>query len=146
MGFISNPDGALFAHVGINLNCPSSTGQGTWSVGLANDVHRVLSTSAATAADGDNISFKQTLKAGTYTLVTIIRKDADCGILNLKVNGTTITNYDGYAAAPAYQLLSDDFTLAQDGDVTFTIAINSKNAASSDFVATIYEFGFGRKS
>ena len=119
---------------------PSATGAGTWAAAVnALALHNGIFDNGA-AADLDNVSFTLYLPKGVYTLYGNFIKGTNCGLLDISLDGVKIVSLtDLYAAAASYTYILTDTAIAvsNSGLHTLLIAVNGKNAASSD-----YKIGF----
>jgi hypothetical protein len=131
-----------FLHTPLCLTAPFAVGQGTFVLAIdANAFFNVLSNS--TQANGDNVTFKVWLKAGTYSMHMLYRAGStgdDAATLHL--DGATkiddINFYNGSATNTSHTV--PDFSIAADGEHTFTFTTTD---AKKVFLSEII---IGRKS
>lgn len=142
--FIPGTQYEAFTHKIINLAAPSATGQGTWALSRSYGLQYL--NNFGSAADGDNISFKASLKAGTYQVSIFANKDAGYGIVKVQVDGVTVLTFDTYSAAPDSGGDNEEWVNSSDGDKTITIKVDGKNGASAGYSAVVADLQIGRKS
>lgn len=102
--------------------------------------------SLADADDGDYISFYVCLAAGTYTLTVLYDKDNLRGIMEASLDGSVIGTYDAYTAGTTFNAVASftSVAVATDGVYTFKLALNGKNASSTDYAWAADWFSFTR--
>lgn len=119
--------------------------QGTWvkvnpSAGAAlyNAFGRLLYNS--TVANGDSVSYKVWLKAGTYQLDFLYNKHVNCGNLDVFFNANKIISaLDMYGASGTYEWSStNNLVIATDAEYELRFTLNGKNVSSS-----MYKLNFG---
>ena len=127
---------------------PTSVGQGTWSpspfTGGVVPLNLVFYNSSN--ADGDNVSFKVEVKAGTYTLYVVDAKGPSMAKIDVYVDATkVISASDRYFASSLipYFMTASSLSLTA-GEHTIKIQINGKNASSSGYYAHLGYFTLGR--
>lgn len=115
-----------------------SIGQGTWVLTLI--ASQILNgwLNNDSNADGDNISYRLYLTAGTYTLRVVGRKHTICGIVDVDIDAVEVASFDLYGALTYNVVFSQTgITIASDGLKTLKLRVDGKNASSSAYYASI---------
>ena len=107
-------------HITLFLYNYNSIGQGTWTI--LPDANQFLYGSIynSSISDGDNISLKVYLAAGTYTLRILWIKFSVAGKLDIDIDDVEVASLDWYAAVTAYNSF-----LTQTGIVIATSGIKT---------------------
>jgi hypothetical protein len=134
-------------HINLNLQKPESVGAGTWvfSVDASSPFNTFLRNSST--ADGDNCTYKAYLGAGTYTIQVNYRQKNVNGKMDLFIDADkVISAQDHYAGAESYNNIYEEtgVVVATAGLKDIKIALNGKNASSSDYVVYISAIVFIR--
>lgn len=86
-------------------------------------------------ADGQYLTWKLHLSAGTYTLRVIHGKDTNFGIADFYIDATEVASIDMYGAAATYMNVNNTtgIAVADSGVKTVKLLIDGKNASSAGF-------------
>ena len=95
-------------------------------------------------ADGDSYHWSTYLAKGKYRFFITYEKGPDRGIMEFTVNSIVEGTTDFYDAIPKYGSCSGVFILQNFGLVELEIRVNSKNAASSDYLVGFSKFELER--
>jgi len=110
--------------------------QGTWngSTDYAYNFNEYF-TNHTSEANGDGLRFKCYMRKGTYKLYLYTRVGPNDGIVDIKINGSTITTIDLYADANDYDAVktAENISITTDGIKTIDLVINGKNASSNGY-------------
>jgi len=139
MGFHSIPAVGVAdvgeGHITILPYMYSVIGQGTWTYYLpyASQVMGIFYNSSG--ANGDNISYKVYLQAGTYTLQILVKKDTDQAILDVDIDDTEVATEDLYNSPAVfnYSMTQADIVIAASGLYTLKLRADGKNGSSSAY-------------
>lgn len=116
-----------------------SIGQGTWALLLlaSNFLYGQFYNTSDT--DGDNLSFKLYLDAGTYTLLFLTRTAPALGIADFDLDGAEIASFDCYTANSFYNVLKKQtgIVVATAGLYTLKLRLDGKHASSTGYIAVI---------
>jgi hypothetical protein len=86
------------------------------------------------ASIGDTITWKQPMRAGTYTAIFHTIRRTNGGIVQLKLDGSNKGSLDTYGTTLDNWVASlGTFTIADDGVHQITLEVTGKNAASSSY-------------
>ena len=98
------------------------------------------------AESGDSESWYVWLAAGTYTLKELHQRGPNSAIAELFLDSTSLGTYDGYVAVADFNNVTTitSIVVASDGNYTFKIAANGKNASSADYLLLPQWFSFIR--
>ena len=125
VGFISIPS---YNH--------DSIGQGTWavSVGRSDSIGNYVFLNSS-SSDGDNLSYKVYLQAGTYTLRFLYKQTGGSAIVDIDIDGVEVASVDTYhAAGSANQFKTETGSvIATSGIKTLKIRADGKHASSSGY-------------
>lgn len=97
--------------------------------------------------NGDNVSYKAYMRAGTYTCKILGQTGSAYGILKLKIDGVEVVSWDQYsAAANTYNQISTttSIVIATSGVKTIQVIVEGKHASSSDHYIVWSEIVFYR--
>lgn len=96
-------------------------------------------TAPADANDGDTFTFSGYLAAGTYILSVLGNTYSTRGMLDWYIDETRVTAYqDWYSAAAVYNVIKTaSITVPTSGYHVLRGKVNSKNAASTDYVISL---------
>ncbi len=127
-------------HVTILPLSYDSIGQGTWIVGgelTAHYLQEVLYNSSTN--DGDNISYKVYLEAGTYTLLLFARTTNAYGIVDIDIDAGEVASFDQYSASPVENVrnIQTAINVATAGIKTLKVRVDGKNGSSSGYSGVI---------
>lgn len=122
--------------VGINYE---SIGQGTWMFQAQPDQwarHQFVNTSHD---DGDNISYKIFLSAGTYTIRMLYSQSNNRGVADIDIDGAEVASFDQYDAATVLNkvISQTGINIAASGLKTLRIRADGKDPASTDHFVTL---------
>lgn len=123
-----------------------SVGQGTWIIG-AYDALNIRGSWLANSsnANGDNVSYKAYMAAGTYTLKVVAVTSPEQGIVDYKIDGVEVASFDWYSAGTIRNVIkTQGFVIAEAGVKTIQVIINGKNGSSIGYYHGPYEFVFYR--
>jgi hypothetical protein len=145
-----NADGALIlstyeaavageGHITILAPSYDSTGQGDWLLTTNAEQCFYGLLMSDSALDGDNISYKVYLAAGTYTLELFTKTDSYFGILDIDINDTEVASFDCYSDPNAYNVrkIQTGIVIATPGLYTLKCRVDGKNASSEDYYTPI---------
>lgn len=124
-------------HITILPSSYNAIGQGTWAYVLtATEFLGGIWGNSGTHADGDNISYKVYLAAGTYTLGMLCLKTSDRGIADFDIDAGEVASFDLYdAGALRNQWVTQaSISVTTAGLKTLKLRIDGKNGSSSDHV------------
>lgn len=126
-------------HIHIFLHNYDSIGQGTWIFKIDTASFLCGDFYNTAASDGDNISIKVFLQAGTYTMRVLYRKAATGGIVDFDINETEVGSVDMYAASETYNQIYSvaDIAIATSGILTLRVRVDGKHASSTNYFAMI---------
>ncbi len=110
-----------------------SVGQGTWVTNL--DVANLLSMRVrnSSANDADNISYKVSLGAGTYSLRMIYEKNSDAPIVDFDIDATEVGSVDTYGSGNNHEDTTTGIVIADSGLKTLKVRADGKNGSSSGY-------------
>lgn len=112
-----------------------SIGQGTWV--LSFDAGKYLGGAFwnSSATDGDNVSYKVYLDAGTYTLLISGNTWPHAGITDIYLDAVEIASFDWYAdpVVKNVRQLQTGITVASSGIYTLKIQLDGKHASSNGY-------------
>lgn len=121
----------------ITLLAPNNSGSPQGVFTLAINVSQFLCgyMYSTTANDGDNITYKCYLAAGTYTLKSLFIHGANAGIIDIDIDGTEVTSFDTYNAGTLYNRLEmqTNIVISTSGLKTITVRVDGKNASSTGY-------------
>lgn len=126
-------------HVEIIPPAYSSIGQGVWTGILWNQCWNFHYWGNTSQADGDNISWKAFLAAGTYTLTLVTAKGTTRAIMDIYIDAAEVASWDLYAAVatPNIVLTQTGIVLANSGIKTIKVEADGKNPLSTAFRVSI---------
>lgn len=120
--------------------------QGTW--GYSTEAGQVLAGGLVNTsnADGDSLSYKIFLPAGTFTLFYFTWQSGNRGILDIDIDGNEVASFDNYSSPAVKNVLHTQagIVIASAGIKTLTIRVDGKNPSSSDYYVTPALIGFWR--
>jgi hypothetical protein len=116
-----------------------SIGQGTWAFTSTPNAWSGYFWQNSSHADGDNISYKVYLAAGTYSIRLLARKGNNAPVVDIDIDGAEVASFDLYAGSDQEnQLLSDTGNVISTGGLkTLRLRVDGKNGSSSDYCARI---------
>lgn len=90
---------------------------------------------ASDADDGEYVEWQVALDSGTWTVTVIHYTAANEGIIDFKLDGTTIGSKDCYTLVTTANVVTQftGVTVATPGVYAFRAQINGKNASSTDY-------------
>lgn len=125
----------------IHIQFYNSIGQGTWDTACpnVNYFNVALLNNVASSNDGDNITYKVYLPAGTYKLWFIANKGTTKGILDIDIAGTEVASFDCYKASGEanHEFTQDSISIATNGLKDLKFRIDGKNASSTNYATEI---------
>lgn len=122
-------------HITILPYSYDSIGQGTWPVNINATYFLNGQGVNTTHADGDNLSYKVYLDAGTYTIMVLIAETlANRGIMDIDIDAVEVASFDLYSPGIVKNVRVTDVgnVIAAAGLKTLRIRVDGKNPASSD--------------
>ena len=124
----------------------NSIGQGTWAYGVDDALYLNGRFTNTSETNGDNISYKVYLAAGTYTLRFHCLKGNSHGIVDIDIDGVEKASFDLYNAANIInQVISaTGIVVAVGGLKTVRLRMDGKNGASSSYRMYLMAFSFWR--
>ena len=124
----------------------SSIGQGTWVFETLPSQWAAFKFYNTTVADGDNLSYKVFLQAGTYTLRLLVARDPLCGIADIDIDDVEVASFDLYDAARLYnQVFSEaGIVVAASGLKTLKIRVDGKHGSATGFELWLSAIGLWR--
>lgn len=122
-------------HITISSLAYDSVGQGTWGfvhVSLCQWSGRVSNTSNG---NGDNLSYKVDLPAGTYTLLVLVTTASSFGIVDVDIDGTEVASFDCYSAGDVNNVrkIETGIDVTTSGIKTLKLRVDGKNGSSSAY-------------
>lgn len=112
----------------------NSIGQGTWTPTVLSTTRFQTYLLSASAADGDNVSWKAYLPKGTWTLRLSYVRNTDKGIADIDIDDTEVVSLDCYGVADADAELSQtSISIATSGLKTIKLRVDGKHASSSGY-------------
>ena len=101
-------------------------------------------TNGASTADGDEFTLPLVLGKGTYDIHLVYFTNANCGKLDVELDGTVIINQlDTYTAGAVYNNIHEESAVEIGGGLhTLGFKVNGKNAASSDYLMSVTLISF----
>lgn len=115
----------------------ASIGQGTWVLAIE-DVKYLQGVFYNTSnTNGDNISYKAYLAAGTYSLRLLLMTNANGGIIDVDIDGGEVASFDSYSGSAAQNVFfnATGITVAVSGLKTLRFRVDGKNASGTDYYA-----------
>lgn len=99
-----------------------------------------------TADDGDSVSWYVNLAAGTYTLTVMDQRNINRSIHEYFLDATSLGTSDRYNGSNDSNAIVEftGITVSAEGNYTFKIAANGKNASSSEYYVSCFWFSFLR--
>ncbi len=146
IGSTASAAGSAVGTYGFDLNVfvPSRT-SGTWSITAGSNYWGGNALYAASPANGQYVEYYAALGAGTWKVSLMYARATDRGILNLTVNGTSIGSIDAYGTVSEKLVYTtSSFVLTAAADYLLRIAVNGKNASSSNYYAILQRLFFER--
>ena len=140
-----DPDVNMPWHVIVDPRQVPDTTIGTWSESWhAPDSGLKFANGGSGLAGGlsqnDEVAWDVVLAAGTWDVTLHHRKSTNVGIYTVTVDGSSIGTVDGYAAAAAAAATTiSGVSVATTGKKRLKFKMATKNASSSDYVATIHK-------
>ena len=113
-----------------------SIGQGTW--GIVADAGQFTENLFynSSNADGDNISYKAELSAGTYTLDLFGKTHTAYAIVDISIDGTVAATFDLYGVnTDNVRQRETDIVVASSGVKEIKVTVNGKNPSASNYFA-----------
>lgn len=122
-------------HISIIPISYNSIGQGTWVIFTWTSQALNLLFYNSTAADGDNISYKVYLDAGTYTLAFFSAYSPDAAIVDFDIDAVEVASFDCYAAGdtPNQRDIQTGIAIASAGLKTLRMRADGHNPSSSAY-------------
>lgn len=126
-------------HITIMPYAYHSIGQGTWFPWLS--ALQVLQGGIRNSDpnDGDNISYRAYLSAGTYSLMLFTNHLPTAGIMDIDFDGDEVASFDLYSDPGQFNSrhVQTDIVLPNSGLTTIRCRADGKNALSTDFFIPI---------
>ncbi|KKN72608.1 hypothetical protein LCGC14_0408500 [marine sediment metagenome] len=124
----------------------NSIGQGTWVISI--DSVFALNTRFwnPTQADGDNVTYKVYLAAGTYTLRILGRTQNVYGIGDIYIDAAEVASFDWYSGSTieAVVFSQTSISVATSGFKDIKIIVDGKNGSSSSYYINLHSIAFWR--
>lgn len=115
-----------------------SIGQGDWGLNKSGHGWFENDVTGGTPLDGDNVSYRVYLSAGTYTLKLVALESAYCGIHDIDIDGTEVASFDMYDAYNYMKVKTQtDIAITSTGWKTLRVRIDGKNASSVGYFSYI---------
>jgi len=117
-----------------------SVGQGTWENSASDTAYAPLQSVLynSSGGDGDNLSYKIPLVAGTYTLKFMYHAASDRPIVDIDIDGAEVASFDQYSASDVVTTgTQTNITISSSGIKTLKVRVDGKNASSSGYTATL---------
>ena len=113
----------------------NSIGQGTYAHSISATYDGNYQFESTTDADGDNVSYKVYLPAGTYKCHLVHNTGPTSGITDIEVDGNVEGSLDFYTAGGVGNATSSvaGIVIATTGLKTITLKTNGKNGASGGY-------------
>lgn len=112
-----------------------SIGQGTWvfTTSAANWFYGALTHTPAN--DGDNLSWKVYLAAGTYTLFIMNTTSNTMGIIDFDIDAVEVASFDLYTVGLVHNARRTEtgIVIASSGLYTLKLRVDGKNASSGGY-------------
>lgn len=136
---------AITGHVSIFPPQYSSIGQGTFVAAHDGNVCGGCSFYNSSNADGDNITYKVYLSAGTYKFFFQSSDLGSRGIVDVTLDDTEITSVDMYQGSAKYSNRhTADVTITESKIYDLTFTIDGKNGSSSGYQIALGAIAFWR--
>lgn len=112
-----------------------SIGQGTWEYGTDSTAYFQGWLKCASHTDGDEVSFKVYLDAGTYTILMMGREHTYCAIVDVYIDEDVVATFDWYGGSGVSNIEKRDTgnVVATAGLKTLKCKVNGKHASSTDY-------------
>ncbi len=126
-------------HITISPYLYDSVVQGTWIIAVNTSQCMNYQFYNSSGGDGDGLTHKVFLTAGTYTFGYLGSRSTNRGILDLTIDGSSAGTIDTYDAGGGYNY-EDTITgisVATSGVKDVVIKVNGKNASSSGYVLVV---------
>lgn len=123
--------------------------QGTWGLGLAPVFVNYCVFHSLTENDGDSVSYKVFLAAGTYTLSILFgTMNIHMGITDVDIDDVEIASWDLYAVVSVTNIRKTDTgnVIATDGVKTLTVRVDGKNPSSDKYLCQLISIALWRTS
>lgn len=113
----------------------SAIGQGTWAFIAGTCMGGGEFDNADSNANGDSVSYKVYLDAGTYTIAAVVVTATHGGKVDVSLDGNVIATFDMYDASPAGDKLKTDNgnVVATAGLKTLSFTLNGHTAPSEQY-------------
>jgi len=130
----------------INPAFYDSIGQGTWIIGVDSIVQWNAVWRNSSLADGDNISYKVYLTAGTYTFYSLFKTYSGAAIMDIDIDGVEVASFDGYSAGIVANVLfsQPNIVVAESGVKTVRLRVDGRHASSTGWSLNLINFQFAR--
>ena len=114
-----------------------SIGQGTWALYYGTSQYLYGEWHNSSKTDGDNITYKVHLDAGTYTLMMVTRHQSTSGILDIDIDGVEVASIDLYAEGLSHDNrdIQTGIVVADTGLKSLQLRIDGKNGGATDYYA-----------
>ena len=123
-------------------------GQGTWALYYGSSQYLYGQFYNSSHADGDNITYRVYLDAGTYTLLAVTRTQNTSGIIDIDIDGVEVASFDLYSASLAHDVrqTQSGIAVAGPGVKELRLRLDGKNPSASDYYAFIHYLALWRTS
>ncbi len=117
----------------------ASIGQGTWIFAMSATGMLQGRFYNSSDADGDNLTLKAFLGAGTYTMRVIHYKGTNMPIFDIDIGGTEVASIDAYFASDSPNNITTitDIAIAASGLKDIVVRVDGKNPSSSNYLCGI---------
>lgn len=132
-------------HISISPLSYDSIGQGTWAIGISSNQVLNYIFSNTSGVDGDNLSYKVYLAAGTYTLQLYTASHTDRGIADFDIDGVEVASFDLYVGVGWNTVKTQtSIAVATSGLKTLRVRADGKNESSSSYVIPLTSIALWR--
>jgi hypothetical protein len=120
-------------HITILPIAYDSIGQGTWAFSINSLYYLNGSLQNTTHNDGDNVSYRVYLDAGTYTLLLMYHRSTHVGIVDVDIDADEVASKDAYGVLAYNQIFTQTgIVVASAGLKTLKFRIHGKNGLSDN--------------
>jgi len=136
---IASPTDSGEGHIILLAQDYDSIGQGTYVTQINSSQFFNGAFYNSSLADGDNISYKVFLAAGTYTLRLLVMTGSNAPILDVDIDAAEVASFDLYTGSTVYNSLQSqvDIAVATSGLKTLKLRVDGKNGSSSSYKASV---------
>lgn len=114
--------------------------QTNWATNTQSEAENIFAGYNISSGDQNaEISWPVVLSAGTWSLSVMHLIGSDKGIYTPYLDATALDTFDGYAASPSYNAVSNitSITVATSGKKTLKLKMETKHASSSNYYGAI---------